>query len=120
MNPEEIKRFNVYAEINPNRKPTYYLEALFHGSYWESVTWGKNILNYDSLDLVAKRIVELAPKDNRYKRVVFSDKAEDKSSGKLEGIDLNDGKPRLTDSLSREEKLDLLSRIDKYFNEKNK
>lgn len=118
MRSEDINRFNVYAELNPNKKPTYYLEALFHGSYWESVTWGNNILNYDSLDLVAKRIVELAPKENRYKRVVFSDKAQDKSSGKLEGIDLNDGKPQLTAALSREEKLDLLQRIDKYFNEK--
>lgn len=111
-------RFNVYSQIYYGKQGTYYLEATKDALNWESVTHSGNILNYNSQDLVAKRIVELAPFENAYTRVIFSDKPLDKSEGKLEGIDLGDGKPYLIDSLTRDEKVNLLGKIQSYFDER--
>jgi len=113
MHQTEIIQFNVYTDIIPNGRQIFYLES-FNGKKWESVFDNKNRL--DDLLSIAKKIVQLAPKENAYKRIIFSNGPLDKSDGQLEGITLNSGKPYLTDSLTRYEKLNLLDFIQKEYN----
>ena len=69
MNSEEINRFNVYTQIFPNNRQNFYLES-WDGSVWEPVTYQRNRLNFHSLDSIAKRIVQLSPDNNLYKRKI--------------------------------------------------
>ncbi|MCA9458953.1 MAG: hypothetical protein KC550_00225 [Nanoarchaeota archaeon] len=119
MNSEEINRFNVYTQIFPNNRQNFYLES-WDGSVWEPVTYQRNRLNFHSLDSIAKRIVQLSPDNNLYKRIIFANSPLDNRDGRLEGIELHNGEPRLVDSLTRKEKVDLLVKIQKYFSELKK
>lgn len=119
MKPDDIKRYNVFTQIDPNGNQDYYLES-WDGEKWDCVTYQNRRLNYDSLDYVAQRIVQLSPNNNTYKRIIFSNEPMESRDGRLNGIELHNGKPRLIDSLTRDEKVTLLGKIQKYFNELEK
>lgn len=114
MDSKYVKRFNVYTQIFSSDEQHFYLES-WDGKNWNPVIYQGNRLNFDSLDSVAKRIVQISPSDSLYKRVVFSDKVLDTRDGRLEGICLNNENPYLMDSLTRDEKRLLLAKINKYF-----
>lgn len=113
MDLNEVKRINVYTQFLSEDRQEYFLEV-WDGKNWEVMTDQNNISNFDSLDSVAQRIVQICPSDNLYKRVIFSDKSLDNREGRLEGICLNDGNPYLVDSLIRDEKILLLRKIQEY------
>jgi hypothetical protein len=113
MNPEDIKRFNVYATYEPKFHDTdkYRLEC-FDGKKWEAVTHNGNELEYRNLIQIAGKVAQLLnPREYEYIRVISKDKPQD-DDGNLEGIVLHKSRCKLVRSLSVKELKELTKALD--------
>ena len=116
MRPEEMFRFNVFSTYEPRDETPnrFWLEA-FNGHHWEAVTYEGNRLDYQNLNQVAQRIVQLAPQGADFKRVITESRSQDSSDGTLAGIVLRKSGVKLVRALSVDELKDLAREIDNLY-----